>query len=235
MKRCFEVTHRLVLQLIAAGMIDGLRIDHAGRAVRPGRVCFAACRSASPQSPAGAAARALYLVVEKNQRLIRAPAAGLARCTGRPVITSPTSSNRMLVDFRHPAARMDRAYRAVIDEPLEWRDGGLRVPAAGAAPLARFRAETSPPTSWRGIARAPTGARATSLTNGLAAPAPRRKSSPVFPVYRTYVAANGLPTATGATSNGPSPPPGGAAPRTRRRCSISCVLRAAAGAAGADR
>ena len=38
----FELTHRKVLELVREGLVDGLRIDHPGRARRPARLPRAA-------------------------------------------------------------------------------------------------------------------------------------------------------------------------------------------------
>src|SRR5256886_10518511 len=60
----FEVTHRLVLQLIGAGMIDGLRVDHVDGLYDPaGYVRRLQERIGAVTGRRGA--RALYLVVEK--------------------------------------------------------------------------------------------------------------------------------------------------------------------------
>src|SRR5207302_327930 len=60
----FEVTHRLVLQLIGAGMIDGLRVDHVDGLYDPaGYVRRLHARVGAVTGRRGA--RALYLVVEK--------------------------------------------------------------------------------------------------------------------------------------------------------------------------
>src|SRR6202022_3625503 len=76
----FEVTHRLVLQLIAAGRIDGLRIDHADglydpagdfRPLQGGIAAAARRRGAAPGPRAVPGCR-------KDQPPLRAPAVGLA-------------------------------------------------------------------------------------------------------------------------------------------------------------
>ncbi len=178
----FEVTHRLVLQLIAAGMIDGLRIDHADGLYDPaGYVRRLQERIAAVTGRRGA--RALYLVVEKISASFEHlppdwPVHGETGYHFANVV------NRMLVDSA-TRARMDRVYRAVIDEPLEWRDvayecqqlvlrrslaSELNVATNQLARIARADRRTRDFT-YNGLR--------TALAEVIAC----------FPVYRTYVAA----------------------------------------------
>jgi (1->4)-alpha-D-glucan 1-alpha-D-glucosylmutase len=115
----FDVTHRLVLQLIAEGKIDGLRVDHVDGLYDPaGYVRRLQQRIAAVTGKPWA--RALYLVVEKIT-------ASFEHLPGDWPVHGETGYhflnviNRMLVDAA-TRTRMDRAYRALTGESLEWRD-----------------------------------------------------------------------------------------------------------------
>jgi (1->4)-alpha-D-glucan 1-alpha-D-glucosylmutase len=115
----FDVTHRLVLQLIAEGKIDGLRVDHVDGLYDPaGYVRRLQQRIATVTGKPWA--RALYLVVEKIT-------ASFEHLPGDWPVHGETGYhflnvvNRMLVDAA-TRTRMDRAYRALTGEALEWRD-----------------------------------------------------------------------------------------------------------------
>ena len=115
----FEVTHRLVLQLIAEGKIDGLRVDHADGLYDPaGYVRRLQRRIAALTGRPWA--RALYLVVEKITASFEHlpsdwPVHGETGYHFLNVV------NRMLIDSA-TRVRMDRVYRGVTGETLEWRD-----------------------------------------------------------------------------------------------------------------
>src|SRR5439155_1279504 len=115
----FEHTHRLLLQLIAAGRIDGLRIDHADGLYDPAGY-FRRLQQRCAELTGRRSARALYLVVEKITASFEHlpddwPVHGETGYRFANVV------NRMLVDSA-TRTRMDRAYRQFIDEPLEWRE-----------------------------------------------------------------------------------------------------------------
>src|SRR5947199_99322 len=115
----FEHTHRLLLQLIAAGRIDGLRIDHADGLYDPAGY-FRRLQQRIAELTGRRGARALYLVVEKITASFEHlpddwPVHGETGYRFANVV------NRMLVDSA-TRTRMDRAYRQFIDEPLEWRE-----------------------------------------------------------------------------------------------------------------
>jgi (1->4)-alpha-D-glucan 1-alpha-D-glucosylmutase len=115
----FEATHRLVLQLISEGRVDGLRIDHidglydpAGYLLRLQRRIAAV--TGDPHE------RALYLVVEKISASFEHlppdwPVHGETGYHFTNVV------NRMLIDAA-TRARMDRVYRGATGEMLEWGD-----------------------------------------------------------------------------------------------------------------
>ena len=178
----FEVTHRLVLQLIGAGMIDGLRVDHADGLYDPaGYVRRLQERIGAVTGRRGA--RALYLVVEKiTASFEHLPSDWPVH--GETGYRFANVVNRMLVDSA-TRARMDRVYRAFIDEPLEWRDvayecqqlvlrrslaSELNVATNQLARIARADRRTRDFT-YNGLR--------TALAEVIAC----------FPVYRTYVAA----------------------------------------------
>jgi len=115
----FQVTHRLLLQLIGAGKIDGLRIDHidglydpAGYLQRLQRRIGAVTGSDWP--------RALYLVVEKISLSFEHlpddwPVHGETGYHFANVV------NRMLIDAA-TRTRMERVYRTLTGESLDARD-----------------------------------------------------------------------------------------------------------------
>jgi (1->4)-alpha-D-glucan 1-alpha-D-glucosylmutase len=115
----FEVTHRLLLQLIGARKIDGLRIDHidglydpAGYLRRLQRRIGAVTGNAWP--------RALYLVVEKISLSFEHlpddwPVHGETGYHFANVV------NRMLIDAA-TRTRMERVYRTLTGESLDARD-----------------------------------------------------------------------------------------------------------------
>jgi (1->4)-alpha-D-glucan 1-alpha-D-glucosylmutase len=115
----FEVTHRLVLQLIAEGKIDGLRVDHVDGLYDPaGYVRRLQRRIAAVTGKPWA--RALYLVVEKITASFEHLPSDWA-VHGETGYHFLNVVNRMLVDAA-TRTRMDRAYRALTGESLEWRD-----------------------------------------------------------------------------------------------------------------
>jgi len=178
----FEVTHRLVLQLIAAGRIDGLRIDHADGLHDPAGY-FRRLQERIAAVAGRRGTRALYLVVEKiSASFEHLPSDWPVH--GETGYHFANVVNRMLVDSA-TRARMDRVYRAVIDEPLEWRDvayecqqlvlrrslaSELNVATNQLARIARADRRTRDFT-FNGLR--------TALADVIAC----------FPVYRTYVAA----------------------------------------------
>ena len=115
----FNQTHRLVLQLIGAGRIDGLRIDHvdglydpAGYLRRLQRRIGAVTGNLRPRS--------LYLVVEKISLSFEHlpddwPVHGETGYHFANVV------NRMLIDAA-TRTRMDRVYRTLTGESLDARD-----------------------------------------------------------------------------------------------------------------
>ncbi len=116
----FEATHRLVLELLAQGKIDGLRIDHPDGLYDPAGY-FRRLQGRAATIGAGAPATTelpLYLVVEKIT-------AGFERLPEDWPVHGTTGYgfanvvNGLLIDGG-AKARIGRIYRAFIGEPLEW-------------------------------------------------------------------------------------------------------------------
>jgi (1->4)-alpha-D-glucan 1-alpha-D-glucosylmutase len=115
----FEVTHRLVLELIGAGQIDGLRIDHVDGLYDPaGYVRRLQRRVGEVRGVPWA--RALYLVVEKITASFEHLPPDWA-VHGETGYHFANVVNRMQIDSA-TRVRMDRVYRGVTGELLEWRD-----------------------------------------------------------------------------------------------------------------
>jgi (1->4)-alpha-D-glucan 1-alpha-D-glucosylmutase len=115
----FEVTHRLVLELIAAGKIDGLRIDHIDGLYDPAGYARRLQRRIG-EVRGVPWARAIYLVVEK----ITASFEHLPPdwpVHGETGYHFANVASRMQIDSA-TRVRMDRVYRGATDEMLEWRD-----------------------------------------------------------------------------------------------------------------
>ena len=113
----FEATHRLVLELVGQGKIDGLRIDHPDGLYDPAGY-FRRLQRRVGEVTANSATRPIYLVVEKITASFEHlppdwPVHGETGYHFGNVV------NRMLVD---PATRvrMDRVYRGFIEENQEW-------------------------------------------------------------------------------------------------------------------
>ena len=113
----FETTHKLVLELVGQGKIDGLRIDHPDGLYDPAGY-FRRLQRRVGEVTANAAAIPIYLVVEKITASFEHlppdwPVHGETGYHFANVV------NRMLVDAA-TRLRMDRVYRGFIDENLEW-------------------------------------------------------------------------------------------------------------------
>ncbi len=124
----FDATHRLILELVAAGAVDGLRIDHpdgladpAGYFARLQRACAAALGvDAARGSDATADPRAIYLVIEK----IVAPHEKVPAdwpVHGTTGYRFANVANGLFVDGR-AKARLDRAWRAFVGDEAETFD-----------------------------------------------------------------------------------------------------------------
>jgi (1->4)-alpha-D-glucan 1-alpha-D-glucosylmutase len=177
----FEVTHRLVLQLIAEGKIDGLRVDHidglydpAGYVRRLQRHIGAVTGNAWP--------RALYLVVEKITASFE-HLAGDWPVHGETGYHFLNVVNRMLIDSA-TRTRMDRVYRSLSSESLEWRD--VAYECQQLVLRRSLASELNVATNQLArIARSDRNTRDFTFNNLRHALAEVIAS---FPVYRTYVA-----------------------------------------------
>jgi (1->4)-alpha-D-glucan 1-alpha-D-glucosylmutase len=177
----FEVTHRLVLQLIGAGKIDGLRIDHVDGLYDPAGYLCRLQRRIAPVTD-DSRLHSFYLVVEKISASFEHlppdwPVHGETGYHFANVV------NRLLIDSA-TGARMDRAYRGATAELLEWRDV-----AYGCQQLILRRSLASElNVATNQLARIARSDRSTrdftfnSLRNALA------EVIACFPVYRTYIA-----------------------------------------------
>jgi (1->4)-alpha-D-glucan 1-alpha-D-glucosylmutase len=177
----FEVTHRLVLQLIAAGKIDGLRIDHVDGLYDPAGY-VRRLQQAIGTLTGTAARRALYLVVEKITAAFEHvpldwPVHGETGYHFANVV------NRMLVDAA-TRTRMDRVYRGATGESHEWRDVAYECQQL----VLRRSLASELNVATNQLARIARSDRRTrdftfnSLRHALA------EVIACFPVYRTYVA-----------------------------------------------
>ncbi len=120
----FEATHRLVVELVASGRVQGLRIDHPDGLYDPAeyfrrlQACFAARGTSLYGERAGTGERPLYIVVEK----ILAPYERLP--SGWPVHGTTGYDFASLVNglFVDPAAeaRMDPIYAAFTGEKSDF-------------------------------------------------------------------------------------------------------------------
>jgi (1->4)-alpha-D-glucan 1-alpha-D-glucosylmutase len=181
----FEATHRLTFELVRAGKVDGLRIDHPDGLNDPAqyfrRLQSAAQIEASP-TRTGTTPLALYVVVEK----ITASFEGLPRdwpVHGTTGYNFANTVNGLLVDSR-AKGRMDRIYRNFIIDYVEWADSAYdsRILILRTALAAELNVLANQLTR---IALADRRTRDFTLSNL------RRAITEViacFPVYRTYVA-----------------------------------------------
>ena len=122
----FDATHRLVLELVRAGKIDGLRVDHPDGLFDPAQY-FQRLQSRIAGADAadfGVAGEPrqlpIYLIVEKITASFESlpptwPVHGETGYHFANVV------NRMLVDAA-TKARLDRVYQSFIGEHLEWQD-----------------------------------------------------------------------------------------------------------------
>lgn len=186
----FEATHRLVLELIAAGKVDGLRIDHPDGLYDPARYFqrlqgrVAAARHLSLLG--GKEALPLYLVVEKitaDFEPLRADWA-VHGATGYRFVNVV---NGLFIDGAG-RARLDRIYRTFTEERTSWDELAreakqLVVDTSLAAELNVLAAELSR------IARSRRRTRDFTRRNLRQALA---EAIACFPVYRTYIAADGV-------------------------------------------
>jgi (1->4)-alpha-D-glucan 1-alpha-D-glucosylmutase len=115
----FESTHKLVLELVGQGKIDGLRIDHPDGLYDP-LGYFKRLQKRVGDVTSNPAPRPIYLVVEKITAAFEhlPPEWPVHGETGYHFCNVV---NRMLVDSA-TRSRMDRVYSGFIDEHLEWQN-----------------------------------------------------------------------------------------------------------------
>ena len=188
----FDATHGLVLDLLARGAVDGLRIDHVDGLFDPAQYCrrlqrtFAARAGSAPD--AAAAARPLYVVVEK----ILAADERLPDLWPVHGTTGYDFANQVNGIFVDPGAerRLTRAWRAFVgEEGLSFAETCYR-----GRRLVMAYALAGDITMLAGrLLRIARGDRRTrdftlnSLRRTLA------EIAAAFPVYRTYVAEASAP------------------------------------------
>ncbi|HEY6515307.1 MAG TPA: malto-oligosyltrehalose synthase [Steroidobacteraceae bacterium] len=116
----FEATHRLVLELIGSGALDGLRIDHADGLYDPLGYFRRLTGRIAQATAATGASRRVYLVAEKiTASFERLPADWPLH--GETGYHFANVVNRLLVDTGSKT-RMGRTYRSFIGEPRQWPD-----------------------------------------------------------------------------------------------------------------
>ncbi len=163
----FEATHRLVLDLLAQRLVDGLRIDHPDGLYDPAAY-FARLQERYAQVTGVAAAAADAAAVRagrEDRRAARAVAWRLGRATAPPATVSPTwspacsSTARRARGSTAPGARSPATRPRTSTCSCTAASGWCwRPPSPGSSRCWRAR--------WRGW-RARTGTRATSPRNAL--------------------------------------------------------------------
>ena len=177
----FEVTHRLVLQLIGAGKIDGLRIDHIDGLYDPASY-LRRLQQRIREVTGNAWPRALYVVVEKISLSFEHlpdewPVHGETGYHFANVV------NRMLIDAA-TRTRMERVYRTLTGESLEARDVAYQSQQL----ILRRSLASELNVATNQLARIARSDRSTrdftfnNLRHALA------EVIACFPVYRTYIA-----------------------------------------------
>lgn len=122
----FEATHRLIFELVAAGKVDGLRVDHPDGLYDPGQYFrrlqerFAAMpHSGLECAPGAAGGHSLYLVIEKIlAEFERLPAWQVHGTTGYRFLNVV---NGLFVDTR-AESRLENIYARFIDQRIDFGD-----------------------------------------------------------------------------------------------------------------
>ena len=177
----FEATHRLVLELIGARALDGLRVDHIDGLYDPLGYLCRLTRRIEAATAAADGARSVYLVAEKITASFERLPAGWP-IDGETGYHFANVVNRLLVDSASKG-RMTRAYRGFIGEPRQWPDVAYECQHR----VLRQSLASELNTAANLLARIAHGDRRTrdftlaSLWRALA------EVIACFPVYRTYV------------------------------------------------
>ena len=176
----FEAAHRLALELIGSGALDGLRIDHADGLYDP-LGYFQRLTGRVSQVTASGGGRPIYLVVEKiTASFERLPPQWPV--DGESGYHFANVVGRLLIDAGSKS-RMDRVYRSFIGEPRRWSDVAYQSQHL----VLRKSLASELNTAANLLARIAHDDRRTrdftlnSLRQGLA------EVIANFPVYRTYV------------------------------------------------
>lgn len=119
----FDVTHRLALELIREGKLDGLRIDHPDGLYDPAQY-FAKLQKeagrATPDGPDPGEEKSIYLLVEKILATFeRLPQTWPVH--GTTGYNFANALNGVFVDSR-VKSRLDRVYRSFIGDYVEWTE-----------------------------------------------------------------------------------------------------------------
>jgi (1->4)-alpha-D-glucan 1-alpha-D-glucosylmutase len=115
----FEATHRLILELLRDGKLDGLRIDHPDGLYDPAQY-FQRLQQLGTAAGGGNEPRNLYVLVEK----ILAHFEKLPRdwpVSGTSGYVFANKVQGLCVDA-NARGRMDRIYRAFLGEPIDWTE-----------------------------------------------------------------------------------------------------------------
>jgi (1->4)-alpha-D-glucan 1-alpha-D-glucosylmutase len=189
--RVFEETHRLLFELIKAGQVSGVRVDHADGLYDPGQYLMRLQQVAAERRGAGSiedagSRRPLYLVIEKvlapNERLPAAwPIAGTTGYDFADLV------NGLFVDAR-AEAKLTRGYFAFLREQLDYdeilyRSKRLIMGVAVASELSALASRVSR------IAQAD---RTTCDFTYASLRAALAEIVAAFPAYRAYVTADGI-------------------------------------------
>ncbi|MHB8815293.1 MAG: malto-oligosyltrehalose synthase [Steroidobacteraceae bacterium] len=177
----FEATHRLVLELIGSGALDGLRIDHADGLYDPLGYFRRLAAGIAQATAAAGASHSVYLVAEKiTASFERLPADWPLH--GETGYHFANVVNRLLVNTASKG-RMGRIYRSFVGEPRQWSDIAYECQHR----VLRKSLASELTTAANLLARIAHGDRQTrdftlaSLWRALA------EVIACFPVYRTYV------------------------------------------------
>jgi (1->4)-alpha-D-glucan 1-alpha-D-glucosylmutase len=187
-ERVFDATHRLVLELVVSGQIDGLRIDHPDGLYDPAAYfrrlqdSVATACGTSLSEPADRAAWPLYVVLEKiSAGFERLPDAW--RVHGTTGYRFMNVVNGLFVDGS-ARAKLDRVYHAFVPEAMDFEEIAYQARRV----ILRTGLASELTVLANRLARLAQGNRRTrdftlnTLRQALV------EVTSCFPVYRTYIA-----------------------------------------------